>query len=94
MPEEFFFSQETKTKVQVLMEVLLDSPQCTVILNNGDLRELLGYFPAALGNHTVIEYCDLDPSLVWHQHVVCFDDQETISEVFVVGKPETLTIIS
>jgi hypothetical protein len=93
MPEVLFFSQESKTKFQVLMETLFSCSPCSLVLKPQHFGLVYPYIDFL--DHVVLVNVDLlSKDLVWHQHVVCFDDQKIIDTVLQKGKPETLTIIS
>ena len=91
-PEVFAFSRVKRSMLQALVDLLLGSRYSPVAVLKRKHYGLLHPTITSLGG-TAKTPEDLEEDDIWHQHVLCFDDEDVIDEVYQQGKPETLSII-
>jgi hypothetical protein len=92
-PEVVFFSAVKRTMLQALADVLLGARRAPVVVLKRKHCDFLRPTITSLGGTAKTPEV-LEEDDIWHQHVLCFDDEDVIEAVYQQGKPETLSIIS
>jgi hypothetical protein len=79
--------------LQALADVLLGARRAPVVVLKRKHCDFLRPTITSLGGTAKTPEV-LEEDDIWHQHVLCFDDEDVIEAVYQQGKPETLSIIS